>query len=144
VEIGWGLIGKVFAGMVVFGAILIAGRRPEAIFQRAAGMLLTFPALNGIALVMTETSRTAEKAAVMFPLIYFNGLMFFGFMLNFERLEILRRAPLPWVFAATVVWLFAAVPGFYVPMEWQGAYILDHRFHETGLMHGIHLASEAL
>jgi hypothetical protein len=22
--------------------------------------------------------------------------------------------------------------------------ILDHRFHETGLMHGIHLASEAL
>jgi hypothetical protein len=23
-------------------------------------------------------------------------------------------------------------------------HILDHRFHETGLMHGIHLASEAL
>jgi predicted transcriptional regulator len=22
--------------------------------------------------------------------------------------------------------------------------VLDHRFHETGLMHGIHLASEAL
>jgi len=25
-----------------------------------------------------------------------------------------------------------------------GVAALDHRFHETGLMHGIHLASEAL
>jgi non-ribosomal peptide synthetase component E (peptide arylation enzyme) len=27
---------------------------------------------------------------------------------------------------------------------WSRVCRLDHRFHETGLMHGIHLASEAL
>jgi len=46
----------------------------------------------------------------------------------------------------TIFWqIWICFPLFYLIID--GAFVagsLDHRFHETGLMHGIHLASEAL
>src|SRR5262249_20962953 len=120
------LLAKLGVGTALFVLILLFGRRPESIFQRAAGMLLTFPALNGIALAMTETSHTAVKAAAMFPLMPFNGLMFFGYMLNIDRIESLWKRPHPTalMLAAVLVWIAVALPGFAIPPDLQLPYMV--------------------
>ena len=119
---------KLLAGTAFFAFLIYCAQRPHPLAQRAAGMLLTFPTLNGIGLVMTDTSQTALKASAMFAMVAFNGLMMLGFILNFERLVRIWRRPRPvaLAFAATAVWALAVMADFSIPPEWQwlciGAY----------------------
>jgi len=116
---------KLAVGTGFFAFVVFCVQRPHALVQRAAGMLLTFPLLNGVALVMTDTSQTALKVSTMMPMISFNGMMFLGFILNAERLARRRRplSPLLLALAATLLWLAVKSADFALPPQWQARYI---------------------
>jgi hypothetical protein len=130
---------KLAVGTGFFAFVVYCAQRPYALVQRAAGMMLTFPLLNGITLVMTDTSQTALKVSTMMPLIAFNGLLCLGFFLNTERLARLRRPPSPLLLtvAATAVWLCVKSANFALPPEWQARYIAAYGVLAFWLLLGV-------
>jgi hypothetical protein len=121
---------KVGLGTVVFYIFRRSARSVQRSFRRVAGMMLTFPILNGIGLVMTGNAGAALKASTMLPMIAVNGLVCAGYMSCFE-LASMRDKPRPrvalWLaLAGLLVWLLVFLPAFEVPPAWQlyfiGAY----------------------
>lgn len=67
---------------------------------RAAGMLLTFPALNGLGLLMAESRDLHLMARAMFPMIALNGLLCATYIVAQRQL----RSRLPYLSAGVQVW----------------------------------------
>lgn len=98
---------RVIAGTVLFAFVLLTIRAPDG---RLAGMMLTFPALNGISLLMTPVSDKVAMARAMLPVIALNGWLSLGFISAFDALVRWTGGAVPaavWGLAglALVVWL---------------------------------------
>ncbi|MDH3600425.1 MAG: hypothetical protein OEU26_12390, partial [Candidatus Tectomicrobia bacterium] len=78
-----GLIVKAVLGALLFTFILwlAQSRNP-----RVAGMMLTFPALNGIGLLTGERQEVSLMAHAMMPMIVTNGLLCAGYVWVHPRL----------------------------------------------------------
>ncbi len=66
------LILKLLLGTLAFVWILWTVRN---VSPRAVGMMLTFPALNGVVLLTVTDKRVSEIVAGIFPLMFFNGTL---------------------------------------------------------------------
>jgi hypothetical protein len=75
-------VGKALLGTSLFVAILW---RTQSHDPRVAGMLLTFPALNGIGLLMGESRDLYVMARAMLPMIATNGVLCAGYLLAYRR-----------------------------------------------------------
>lgn len=71
---------------------------------RVAGMMLTFPMLNGMALVSARENADATGQS-MVPVVTLNGIMCFLFALALAWSETARAHPLALTLAATVLWV---------------------------------------
>ena len=102
------LVLRVIAGTVLFAVVLVAVQSGDT---RIAGMMLTFPVLNGMSLMMTPRPQKREMAAAMLPVIALNGLLAHAFIAVVDQMgaaATVRAAPwLPWalVAAGMAVWL---------------------------------------
>jgi hypothetical protein len=107
---------------------LAVGTAAFAIYRRwakgaqpsKAGMMLTFPALNGMALAMTGSSGVTTKAASMFPMICLNGALCLALLAALDaRPRFAQRFAVPIAFAALGLWLLVAwlAPSF--TLQWQ-------------------------
>lgn len=92
-------------GTVIYiGIVYLAAAVPTA-----AGLMLTFPALNGLAFYFSERARVAPMAATMLWMPIINGALCGLYMLAFLGLaKALPPAPLAWtlVIAISALWLF--------------------------------------
>lgn len=90
--------------------------------RTAAGLMLTFPLLNGMGLVLTEQGTAADKLEPMLPMIAVNGALCLGYILCALRH---RSANHAWVLCgvAIVVWALIALMGLAVPDGWQWQFI---------------------
>ena len=92
-------------GTVIYaGIVYLAAAVPTA-----AGLMLTFPALNGLAFYFSERARNAPMAATMLWMPIINGALCGFYMLAFFGLaKALPPAPLAWMMAIaiSVLWLF--------------------------------------
>lgn len=115
---------KVLLATSVFAVYRVSTSSPllYRYIGRARGMLLTFPVLNGVGLVMAQSGSAETKAAAMFPMIGINGLLFSGYLLNFElassHLPTSRFMPATIGFVAMIVWGLEAKLGFSIPPRW--------------------------
>jgi hypothetical protein len=66
------LLLKLLLGTLAFSGVLWAARDAN---QRAIGMMLTFPALNGVVLLTVTDKVVSEMVIAIFPLMFFNGLL---------------------------------------------------------------------
>jgi hypothetical protein len=66
------LILKLVLGTLAFVWILWTVR---SVNPRAVGMMLTFPALNGVVLLTVTDKLVSEMVAGIFPLMFFNGML---------------------------------------------------------------------
>jgi hypothetical protein len=71
---------------------------------RVAGMMLTFPMLNGMALVSARENANASGQS-MVPIVTLNGVMCFLFALALAWSETARAHPLAITLVATVLWI---------------------------------------
>ena len=116
------LIGTAF----YVGILWVAQRNP-----RAAGMMLTFPTLNGLGLLMAAPSASEETASAMLLMPLINAAMWSFYLAGFDRL-VARKMP-PAVASALLIgagatgWLVLASAvarwQWGVPAAWQGAYV---------------------
>jgi hypothetical protein len=98
---------KILAGTAAFALYRYWARRAQ---HSRAGMMLTFPALNGLGLALTGEAGTSAKAAAMFPMIAVNGgLCFAAVMLAPILGQLSRIAAIAAVLAALLIWICAAV-----------------------------------
>jgi len=92
-------------GTVIYvGIVYLAAAVPTA-----AGLMLTFPALNGLAFYFCERTRVAPMAATMLWMPIINGALCGFYMLAFLGLaKALPPAPLAWMLALAIsgLWLF--------------------------------------
>ena len=92
-------------GTVIYaGIVYLAAAVPTA-----AGLMLTFPALNGLAFYFSERDRIAPMAATMLWMPIINGALCGLYMLAFLGLaKTLPPAPLAWTLALAIsaLWLF--------------------------------------
>ncbi|MGA2292836.1 hypothetical protein [Bradyrhizobium sp.] len=121
---------KVLAATCVFVSYLFLIEIARGKAALAAGMLLTFPAINGITLLVADFPSATAKAETMIPMIAFNGVMCLGFVLAFislyeraspDRLPILRWALLS---VAGAAWFIAALLGIPISSRHQ-AYLVS-------------------
>ena len=80
---------KVLVGTLLYVAVLWAARRNP----RAAGMMLTFPTLNGITMVVTQPSELSPIVGTMLLVPFINGLFCALYLSGFERLVRAGRSP---------------------------------------------------
>jgi hypothetical protein len=100
---------KVLLGTALYVAVLWEARRSP----RAAGMMLTFPALNGITMVMTTPAELEDVAGTMLLLPLLNGGMCGLFLALFNRFvrrhsALRATSPVLWI-AISAIWLLAAL-----------------------------------
>ena len=92
-------------GTVIYiGIVYLAAAVPTA-----AGLMLTFPALNGLAFYFSERARVAPMAATMLWMPIINGALCGLYMLAFLGLaKALAPAALAWTLAIAIsaLWLF--------------------------------------
>ncbi|HLH90956.1 MAG TPA: hypothetical protein VKX28_21095 [Xanthobacteraceae bacterium] len=72
---------KVLVGTVLYVAVLWAARRNP----RAAGMMLTFPTLNGITMLVTQPSELSPIVGTMLLIPFLNGLFCALYLSGFDR-----------------------------------------------------------
>ena len=122
---------KVLIGTAFYVGILwVAQRNP-----RAAGMMLTFPTLNGIVLLMAEPAALEAAASAMLLMPPLNAVLCASYLAGFDRLTrpgLTRRAFAPatvsglLAVAVAAVWLLFAVAIAFercgVPPELQALY----------------------
>jgi len=79
----------VFAAKFAFGsaAFLLIGFIGASDDKRVAGAMLAFPTLNGIGMVTSLDRDPVALAAAMMPMIAFNGILFFAFIVAFRALR---------------------------------------------------------
>ncbi len=82
---------KAACGSALFTLILWCAQSRN---PRAAGMMLTFPALNGLGLLTAETDDLCLMAQAMPPMIVLNGLLCTGYLLLQGR-RVGQRARVP-------------------------------------------------
>ena len=75
-------LAKVLVGTVLYVAVLWEARRSP----RAAGMMLTFPTLNGIGMLVTDPRDLEAVASTMLLLPVINAIACFAYIDLFERL----------------------------------------------------------
>jgi hypothetical protein len=75
----------VFAAKLIFGtlAFLLIGYLGSSSDRRVAGVMLTFPVLNGIGPLTSPDKDPVAVAAAMMPMIALNALLFFCFITAF-------------------------------------------------------------
>jgi len=92
---------------------------------RVAGMMLTFPMLNGMALVSARANAGATGAS-MVPVVTLNGAMCFLFTLALAWSETARAHPVELTLLATALWVcvYAVLQlrNDAVPVRWWTAY----------------------
>ena len=93
------MVGRVIVGTLVYICIVVLA----APFPSAAGLMLTFPALNGLGFFFAERSSVGAMARSMLWLPVINGALCVGYMITFLML---MRATDQWVLALV---LFVAV-----------------------------------
>lgn len=103
------LLIRVSAGTLVFILVLAAVQSDDA---RISGMMLTFPALNGISLLMARLAEPRAMARSMLGIIALNGVVSLAFIESFSALAaVLGPDAAAWVWPlsglAFAVWLFA-------------------------------------
>jgi hypothetical protein len=79
------LAAKVIGGTLVFIGVLWSIRAAN---PRAIGMMLTFPALNGIVLLTATDKIVSEMIVGIFPLMFFNGFLAAIFIALCRRLGV--------------------------------------------------------
>lgn len=79
------LLVRVAAGTALFVIVLLVVQSPDA---RIAGMMLTFPALNGISLMLAPTDDRTGMARSMLATISLNGVVGLGFITAFELMAL--------------------------------------------------------
>ena len=100
-------------GILIFTAYRFTATRGGRWLTPAGGMLLTFPALNGLGLLATDASPTAAAAA-MLPMIALNGFLAAGIIqmllaAHERQASIAGRRALSAIFIALVMWLATAI-----------------------------------
>ena len=109
------LASKLIAATAVFVLLLMLIEVARGKVALAAGMMLTFPAINGITLFFANSPTAGEQTATMLPMIAFNGLMCLGFVMTVTSL--LRRYPAN---SRSIVGVSLAAAFFaWVLMAWQ-------------------------
>jgi hypothetical protein len=102
------LLAKVAAGTVLFVLVLLAVQSPDA---RIAGMMLTFPALNGMSLMLAPVADKRAMGRAMLGSIALNGCNGLAFIALFWVAVRMGAAPreAAWPLAVTlfVPWLAA-------------------------------------
>ena len=106
-------------GTLLFVAFLWLVRVDD---YRVAGMMLTFPMLNGMALVSAR-EHAHKTGQSMVPIVVLNGAMCFLFALALAWSDTARAHPVPLTALAAVLWLcvYAVLEGRNVMMPWGGA-----------------------
>lgn len=97
---------KLALGTAVYvGIVLIAGSYPLA-----AGMMLTFPTLNGLTLALAGRDRLADTARMMLPMPVLNCVLCAGYIFVFVRFGPAEPfSPTMLLVAAAAVWLPAVL-----------------------------------
>jgi hypothetical protein len=72
---------KVLVGTLLYVAVLWAARRNP----RAAGMMLTFPTLNGITMLVAQSSELSPIVGTMLLVPFINGLLCALYLSGFDR-----------------------------------------------------------
>jgi hypothetical protein len=72
---------KILVGTLLYVAVLWAARRNP----RAAGMMLTFPTLNGITMLVTQPSELSPIVGTMLLIPFINGLFCALYLSGFDR-----------------------------------------------------------
>jgi len=105
--------------------VMLAGH-----FPAAAGLMLTFPALNGLAFILSRPDSVGAITATMLWMPLVNGVLCVAYLLLFVFLATpATAAPLAWGLAAGValLWLLLVTRGFVhggVPPRLQPVYVL--------------------
>jgi hypothetical protein len=100
-------LGRLCLGTLVFVVILIFA----ALHPSAAGLMLTFPALNGLGLLFTAQSNIPETARSMLWMPVLNGLLcavYIVLFLAFSKAEMANYLAIALFFLITVLWVVAA------------------------------------
>jgi hypothetical protein len=100
---------KILLGTALYVAVLWEARRSP----RAAGMMLTFPALNGITMLMTTPAELEAVAGTMLLLPLLNGGMCAAFLALFSRFvhthsALRATSPILWA-AICAIWLLTVL-----------------------------------
>jgi hypothetical protein len=96
-----GVILRTAAGTALFVAFLWLVRIDD---YRVAGMMLTFPMLNGMALVSAR-EHARKTGQSMVPIVVLNGAMCFLFTLALAWSDVARAHPIALTALAAVLWL---------------------------------------
>jgi hypothetical protein len=117
---------KIVIAPIIFGAFLyfVSGIR----MHRAAGMMLTFPALNGITLAFSPNALSL--ASGMLPMIAVNGLLCLAFIQLFEVISS-HWPQQRWIgrylfFLGCAIWYGASRMTIPVPITWQSPFIAGY------------------
>lgn len=98
---------KIAVGTAVFGLYRYWARRSQ---HSHAGMMLTFPALNGLGLALTGDAGICAKAAAMLPMIGINGgLCFAAVALAPAVGQLSKLAACGVATGAMLIWIGAAI-----------------------------------
>jgi hypothetical protein len=119
---------KVLVGTLLYVAVLWAARRNP----RAAGMMLTFPTLNGITMLVTQPSELSPIVGTMLLVPFINGLLCALYLSGVDRLVRAGLSPPAasglLIGGVCVVWLTTAWAisqyGWNVPANDRNAYAL--------------------
>jgi len=103
------LAAKVLLGTTLYIAVLWQARRNP----RAAGMMLTFPTLNGISMLMTQPAELAPIVGSMLLMPVVNALFCAIYLAGFERLVRAGTAP-----ATGSALLLTAIAGLWFAVAW--------------------------
>src|SRR5215469_587173 len=103
------LAAKILLGAVLYVAVLWEARRNP----RAAGMMLTFPTLNGISMLMTQPAELAPIVGSMLLMPVVNALFCAIYLAGFERLVRAGTAP-----ATGSALLLTAIAGLWFAVAW--------------------------
>lgn len=100
------LTAKVMGGTALFVAILLTARAGSA---RVAGLMLTFPTLNGLGLLGATQQDLGVVVNAMLPVIALNGLLCVGYIWLFQRgANALLQSGIRVAIVCGLVWLLAA------------------------------------
>jgi hypothetical protein len=117
---------RIVIAPIIFGAFLyfVSGIR----MHRAAGMMLTFPALNGITLAFSPNAL--NLASGMLPMIAVNGLLCLAFIELFEAISS-HWPQQRWIgrylfFLGCAIWYGASRMTIPVPITWQPPFIAGY------------------
>ena len=107
---------KLPLALAVFLIVAYAG----TVSRRIAGVLLTFPILNGIAIIASP--QPVVVADAIYPLVIFNCVLFALVMTFPHALPPVAKLPrTPRLFARVIVWSLAWFAGAYLVTDFRGA-----------------------